>query len=80
MLSPVSHEPLRLLSACYELTAFDSILLRGPRIVCYLYSSCAGGRIVVYIDVGTLLEAVMRRSLLRVAEEVVDVGETVGHS
>lgn len=60
-----------------RLTSFDGILLGGSRVICSLDSASVAALVVMNVDVGACLEAVMRRTLFWGAEEIVDIGETM---
>jgi hypothetical protein len=60
-----------------KLTASKGILIWRARMVCYLYPAALPYGIVVEVDIGAFVEAMVRRLLGWWGDVIVDVGEAV---
>lgn len=60
-----------------RLTASKGVLVRGARVVCNFYATRLADGVVVEVDIGALVEAVVGWLLRRRGHVVVDVGEAV---
>ena len=60
-----------------KLTSFESILIRGSRIICSLDSASVVALVVIDVDVGAGFEAVVRGTLFRRAEEIMGICKAI---